>query len=47
MTTNYTYRKKTWFLRVTDAGKVAWYRACWEAKGGKKGDWTTGRAMIP
>jgi hypothetical protein len=33
--------------RSTDVGKIAWYRACWVARGGKKGDWTTGRAMIP
>ncbi|MDR3324576.1 MAG: hypothetical protein LBS82_01120 [Spirochaetaceae bacterium] len=30
-----------------DAGKMAWYRAHWEANGGKKGDWSMACATIP
>jgi hypothetical protein len=30
-----------------DAGKVCWYRALWEAKGGKQGRWSMSSAMIP
>jgi hypothetical protein len=32
---------------TADAGKMAWYRAHWEAEGGKKSEWTMACATIP
>jgi hypothetical protein len=34
-------------FKSTDAGKICWYRARWEAKNGKQGDWAMFSAMTP